>query len=161
FGGSPNTITGTLTGAGNFSGDGVDVASVLKAARGMGTASIVNGEIHRLDLVRTVVLFFGKPAPDSAAGTDKFDRIDANFSLARQVFSADALSFHSRDVDIAGKGTFNTPNEALDGTLDLSLSEELSSQAGTDFRRYTREGNRIVLPARIGGTLSGPHLSID
>ncbi|HEY1308761.1 MAG TPA: AsmA-like C-terminal region-containing protein [Vicinamibacterales bacterium] len=161
FGGSPDTITGTLTGAGNFSGDGADVATVLKNARGMGTASVVNGEIKRLNLVRTVVLFFGKPAPDTAKGTDKFDRMDASFSLAHQVFSADAFSLHSPDVEIAGKGTFTAGSQALDGGLDLSLSEALSAQAGTDLRRYTREGNRIVLPARIGGTLSGPHLSID
>jgi len=161
FGGSPDTITGTLTGAGAFSGDGADVTSILRAAHGMGTASIVNGEIRRLNLVRTVVLFFGKPAQDSAAGSDKFERMDATFSLARQVFSADAFSMHSPDVDIVGKGTFSIGNEALDGALDLSLSEALTAQAGTDFRRYTVENNRIVLPATIGGTLSAPRLSID
>jgi hypothetical protein len=150
-----------LTGAGTFSGDGADVTSILRTARGMGTASIVNGEIRRLNLVRTVVLFFGKPAQDSAAGSDKFDRMDATFSLARQVFSADAFSMHSPDVDIVGKGTFSIGNEALDGALDLSLSEALTAQAGTDFRRYTVENNRIVLPATIGGTLSAPRLSID
>ena len=161
FGGSPDTISGTLTGAGNFSGEGADVASVLKAARGMGTASVVNGEIKRLNLVRTVVLFFGKPAPNQAASTDKFDRIDTSFSLARQVFSADAFSFHSPDVDIVGTGTLTLGNEALDGKLDLSLSEALSAQAGNDLQRYTREGKRVVLPAQIGGTISAPRLSID
>jgi hypothetical protein len=161
FGGSPDTISGTLTGAGNFSGEGADVASVLKAARGMGTASVVNGEIKRLNLVRTVVLFFGKPAPNQAAASDKFDRIDTSFSLARQVFSADAFSFRSPDVDIVGTGTLTLGNEALDGMLDLSLSEALSAQAGNDLKRYAGEGNRVVLPARIGGTISAPHLSID
>jgi len=60
-----------------------------------------------------------------------------------------------------GKGTLNTDTKTLDGGLDLSLSEALSAQAGNDLQRYTREGNRIVLPAKIGGTLAGPHLSID
>jgi hypothetical protein len=68
---------------------------------------------------------------------------------------------HSPDVDIVGSGTLTLGTEALDGALDLSLSEALSAQAGNDLRRYTREGNRIVLPARIGGTLSSPRLSID
>jgi len=161
FGGSPDTISGTLTGTGNFSGEGADVASVLTAARGMGTASVVNGQIKRLNMVRTVVLFFGKPAPDQGASTDKFDRIDASFSLARQVFSADAFSMHSPDVDLVGTGRLNTGNKALDGAVDLSLSEALSKQAGNDLQRYTREGNRVVLPAKIGGTLSAPGLSID
>jgi uncharacterized protein involved in outer membrane biogenesis len=161
FGGSPDTISGTLTGAGNFSGEGADVASVLTAARGMGTASVVNGVIKRLNLVRTVVLFFGKPAPDQAASTDKFDRMDTSFSLARQVFSADAFSMHSPDVDLVGMGTLNTASKALDGGLTLSLSEALSAQAGNDLQRYTREGNRVVLPAKIGGTVAAPRLSID
>jgi hypothetical protein len=41
------------------------------------------------------------------------------------------------------------------------LSESLSAQAGTDLYRYTREGNRVVLPALIGGTLEAPRVSID
>ena len=161
FGGSPDTISGTLTGAGTFSGDGADVAAVLANARGMGTASIASGEIRQLNLVRTVVVFFGKPADNAPAATDKFDRIDTSFSLARQVFRADAFSMHSPDVDIVGSGTLTLGNEALDGALDLSLSEALSAQAGNDLQRYTREGNRVVLPARLGGTLSSPRLSID
>jgi hypothetical protein len=55
----------------------------------------------------------------------------------------------------------NVDSKALDGRLDLSLSESLSAQAGTDLRRYTREGTRIVLPARIGGSLDAPRLTID
>ena len=43
----------------------------------------------------------------------------------------------------------------------MTLSEALSQQAGRDFYRYAREGQRIVLPAVIGGTLSAPAVSID
>jgi uncharacterized protein involved in outer membrane biogenesis len=161
FGGSPDTISGTLTGAGTFSGSGADVAAVMRSARGMGTATIVDGAIRRLNLIRTVVLFFGRPAPDTAEGSDRFERIDASFSLANQLFRADAFSMRSRDADIVGSGTLNVETKALDGSFDLSLSEELSKQAGTDLARFTREGNRIVLPANIGGTLSAPRLSID
>lgn len=161
FGGSPDTISGTLTGAGTFSGSGADIAAVLESARGNGTATIANGEIRRLNLIRTIVLFFGRPAPDTAAGSDHFERIDANFSLANQIVRADALSMRSRDADIVGSGTLNVETKAMDGAFDLSLSEELSKQAGTDLARFTREGNRIVLPANIGGTLAAPRLSID
>jgi hypothetical protein len=161
FGGAPDTISGTLTGAGTFSGSGADIAAVLKSARGSGTATITDGAIRRLNLLRTVVLFFGRPAPDTAEGTDQFDRIDASFSLANQVLRAEPFAMHSRDADIVGKVTLNVDSEAIDGTLDLSLSEELSKQAGTDLIRFTREGNRIVLPAKIGGTLPAPRLTID
>jgi hypothetical protein len=161
FGGAPDTISGTLTGAGTFSGSGPDVAAVLKSARGTGTATITNGAIRRLNLVRTVVLFFGRPAPDTAEGTDQFERIDASFALANQVLRAEPLALHSRDADIVGSVTLNLDSQALNGNLDLSLSEELSKQAGTDLARFTREGNRIVLPAHISGTMAAPHILID
>ena len=161
FGGVSGAITGTLSGAGDFSGRGADMAAALASARGEGTATVEKGTIQRLDLIRTVVLFFGRPAPETAAATDGFERMDMTFSLANQVFSATAFSLQSRDADIVGSGTLDVDAKALAGRLDLSLSEELSAQAGTDLQRYTLEGGRIVLPATLGGTLGQPRLRID
>jgi hypothetical protein len=107
------------------------------------------------------VLFFGRPAPDTAAASDAFERIDTTFSLARQVFRADTFMMRSRDADVAGTTTLALESGALDGTVDLTLSEELSAQAGTDLARYTREGDRIVLPAKLGGTLEKPSITIN
>ena len=161
FGGVPDTITGRLSGAGTFTGSGSDVAQLLREFRGNGTAVIVDGSIRRLHLVRTVVLFFGRPAPDAEEGTDRFDRLDVGFSLANRVLRAQAFSLRSSDADIVGTGSLNLDTETLDGRADVLLSEGLSAQAGTDLYRYTREGNRVVLPASIGGTLAMPRLTID
>jgi uncharacterized protein involved in outer membrane biogenesis len=161
FGGSPDTISGTLGGSGTFTGAGSDLSSIWNEARGTGTATIVDGEIRRLNLVRTVVLFFGRPAPDAAEGSDRFDRIDVTFSLAKRIFRAEEFSLRSPDADIAGSGTLEAPTQALSGRFDLILSEELSKQAGTDLIRIAREGNRVVVPALIGGTMSAPRLTID
>jgi AsmA-like C-terminal region len=161
FGGSPDTITGTLGGDGTFSAQGADLAAVLASANGRGSASIVDGTIKRLNLVRTVVLFFGRPAPETAGATDQFERIDASFSLANQILRADSFSMHSRDADLKGSVTLNLKSGALDGMIDMILSEELSAQAGTDLARYTQEGNRVVLPASVGGTLEQPRITIN
>jgi uncharacterized protein involved in outer membrane biogenesis len=161
FGGSPDTIAGTLDGNATFSAQGADMTTALAGANGKGTISIVDGTIKRLDLVRTVVLFFGRPAPDTAAATDQFERIDATFSLARQVFRADMFSMQSRDADITGAATLALETGALDGTVDLKLSEELSAQAGRDLVRFTRDQDRVVLPARLGGTLEQPRITIN
>ena len=161
FGGSPDSVTGTLSGAGTFSGSGPDVSQMLRSARGSGSASIVKGSIKRLNLVRTVVLFFGRPAPDAGESTDRFDQLDARFSLANRIVNAEALSLTSPDANMAGSGTLNLDTDALNGRVDVTLSEALSRQAGTDLYRYTREGNRVVLPAAIGGTLTNPRLTID
>lgn len=161
FGGSPDTVTGTLSGEGNFSANGADMSAALANANGKGSASIVNGTIKRLDLVRTVVLFFGRPAPDTAAASDKFERIDTTFSLAKQVFRADTFALRSRDADITGSATLALQSQALDGMVDLTLSEELSAQAGTDLARFTRENDRIILPANLGGTVQQPRITIN
>jgi len=161
FGGAPNTVTGTLSGAGKFVGAGADVTALLNNVRGSGSAAIADGSIRQLHLVRTVILFFGRPAPEAGQGTDRFERLDARFSLANRVVDAEMFSLHSDDADVSGGGTLNLDTEALDGRADLTLSEALSKQAGTDLIRYTREGNRVVLPAAVGGTLGMPRLTID
>ena len=161
FGGSPDTITGRLSGNGTFVGRGADFDALLGAARGDASASIVDGSIKRLNLIRTVVLFFGRPEPAAPPGADAFDRLDAKFSLAQRVVNASQFSLRSPDADIDGQGTLALTSKALAGNAELRLSEALSKQAGTDLVRFTREGNRVLLPARISGTLEGPRITID
>ncbi len=162
FGGVAGSVSGRLSGNGRFTARGADMAALLAAAAGSGSASIVDGTVQRLNLVRTVVLFFGRPAADApAGGGDRFDRLTASFSLARQIVNADSFAMSSPDADISGNGTLTIPTKALDGRAELRLSESLSSQAGTDLVRYTREGNRVVLPATIGGTVDAPRVMID
>jgi uncharacterized protein involved in outer membrane biogenesis len=161
FGGSPDTVSGRMRGEGTFTGAGADISTLLQNARGKGTATIVKGSMRRLNLIRTIVLFFGRPAADAEQGTDNFDQMDVSFSLVDRQLRADAFSLKSADADMAGSGTLHLANDALDARVDITLSEALSAQAGTDLYRYTREGNRIVLPAAIGGTLDAPRLTID
>jgi uncharacterized protein involved in outer membrane biogenesis len=162
FGDVAGSMSGRLSGTGRFTGRGRDMAAVLTAASGSGNATIVDGTIQRLNMVRTVILFFGRPAADAPASQgDRFDRLTASFSLARQVVRTDAFTMLSPDADVTGSGTLTIPSKALDGRADLLLSESLSAQAGTDLVRYTREGKRVVLPATIGGTLDEPRVMID
>jgi hypothetical protein len=162
FGGVQDTITGRLAGKGRFTGRGADFAAVLAGATGAGSATIANGTIKGLELVRSVVLFFGRPSSEApAGGGQRFDRLAANFSLARQVITSDSLALQSPDLDVAASGTLTIPTKALDGRATLMLSEALSAQAGTDLVRFTREGDRVVLPAVLGGTLERPRVTID
>lgn len=161
FGGVPDTVTGVLSGNATVAGRGADLASVLSSGRGTGSASIADGTIERLNLIRTVVLFFGRPEPDAAPGADAFDLIQAKFSLAQEVVNAQEFALRSPDSDIDGQGSLSLASKSLDGTAELRLSEALSKQAGTDLVRFTREGNRVLLPARISGTLEAPRITID
>jgi hypothetical protein len=162
FGGAAGAITGRLSSDGAFTGRGADASAALAAMRGHGTVAMVDGTLTKLELVRTVVLFFGRPAADAPASAgSRFDRIDATFALANRVVQASAFSLRSQDADVIGQGSLSLSTKALEGRARLVLSESLSAQAGTDLARFTREGNRIVLPATIDGTLNQPRISID
>ena len=161
YGGAGDTVTGRLSGNGTFSGDGADLETALANARGSGSVTMVNGEIRRLDLVRTVVLFFGRPSADAPPASERYDRVDLKFSLADRVARADTFALRSPDFDLTGAGTLSLRTKGLDGRFNLTLSQKLSQQAGTDLARYTREGDRVVLPAALGGTLERPRVTID
>jgi hypothetical protein len=162
YGGAANTITGRLYGSGRFGARGRDMAEVLAAARGVGEVMLSDGTIPHLDVVRTVVLFFGRPAADAPAATgERYESISATVALADRVFRSDDLTLRSPDFDVFARGTLALPTETIDARAELVLSESLSAQAGRDLYRFTRSGNRVVLPALIAGTLAQPRVGID
>jgi uncharacterized protein involved in outer membrane biogenesis len=162
YGGSEGSVSGRMTASGRVDARGADFATLLAAAQGSAKVSIGTGALRGLDLVRTVVLFFGRPAADAPASTGtRFDSITATVALKNGVVRSDDLSLRSPDVDLSARGTLDLSSSALDTRADLILSESLSAQAGTDLYRYTREGNRVVLPAVIGGTLEAPRATLD
>jgi hypothetical protein len=65
------------------------------------------------------------------------------------------------DFDLAGDGTLAPRDWSIALAANVTLTEELSRQAGRDLYRYARKGRRIVLPVIIGGTLFEPTASID
>ncbi len=62
---------------------------------------------------------------------------------------------------MTGEGTLSLASQAVNLRTDVILSRELSAQAGRDLYRLAREGERIVLPARIGGTVASPTIFVD
>jgi hypothetical protein len=82
-------------------------------------------------------------------------------ALADQIVRSDDLALRSPDFDVFGRGTLAVPTKAIDARAELVLSERLSAQAGRDLYRFTRSGNRVVLPAVISGTLAQAHVRID
>lgn len=160
--GEPSTMTGTLDAKMKLRGRGLDPDSAIKTATGSADVLLQKGQIPGLQLVRPAVLAFGRPqgAPPEGSG-EAFERIATTITVERGRMQTDNLVFESRDVDMAGTGSLGMTGGALDVTANLMLSEELSAQAGRDLVRYTREGNRVVLPAVVSGTVSSPQVMID
>jgi hypothetical protein len=160
--GAPGSITGQLGGTVTLACDGTDAGSMLRTARGTSSASITNGNIPGLDMVRTIVLAFGKPtgAPPEGSGS-AFSRLGGDFALQNGVVRTDNLSLESRDFDMKGRTTLAVPGGAVNATADVILSQELTAQAGTDLRRYAAEDGRVIVPARISGTIGDPQVTPD
>jgi uncharacterized protein involved in outer membrane biogenesis len=162
FAGSPGTLTGRLGGTVAISATGADAVTAMKRARGNARVVVSDGKIPHLDLVRTAVLAFGKPAGDTPAGSgEAFTQLAASLAVAGQTLSTRDLTFASRDLDMNGSGTLSLATEALDVHANLILSRELSAQSGRDLYRLAREGDRVVVPERITGSVSSPSVMVD
>jgi len=160
--GSPGSITGRLSGKVTLTGQGTDSSAVLRTARGSAVATIADGKMPGLDMVRTIVLAFGKPngAPPAGSGST-FSRLGGTFAIQNGVIRSDDLRLVSRDFDLGGRGTLAVPSSRVEARANVSLSEELTAQSGTDLRRYAARDGHVVLPAVIGGTLAQPTVSLD
>ncbi|HTM26989.1 MAG TPA: AsmA-like C-terminal region-containing protein [Vicinamibacterales bacterium] len=160
--GAPGSVTGRLSGNITLSADGADGAALVRSARGTIRAAVQDGTLPYLDLVRPIVLAFGKPsgAPPEGSGS-AFTRLAGAFALVNSVLTTDDLSLQSRDFDLAGRGHVRLDTGLVDARADAVLSRELTSQAGTDLRRYAQQDGRVVVPVTIAGTLDRPTVFVD
>lgn len=160
--GSAGGVTGRLSCTVSLAAQGADGAALLRTARGTIDATIAKGTLPRLDIVRTVVLAFGKPSSSAPReeGT-AFDTLGGTFALANGTLRSENLSLRSRDVDTDGRGALAIDSGGVDARADVMLSQELTAQAGTDLRRYALQDGRVVVPATVSGTLGKPTVFID
>jgi uncharacterized protein involved in outer membrane biogenesis len=162
FAGASGSITGRLGAVMNLVASGTEPIEAMRRAKGTARVTMTDGRIPGLEIVRAVVLAFGKPTGARPEGSgEAFTRVAATLAINGQNASTDDLTFNSRDFDMTGEGTLSFAAQAVNFRTDVILSREVSAQAGRDLYRLAREGDRIVLPARITGTVSSPVVVID
>jgi AsmA protein len=162
FAGQPGAISGTLSGSFSANGRGTDPAAALSRARGQGLATITDGAVKGLQLVRPIVLAFGRPdAVQPTEGGERFSRLAANFNLAAGVVTLSNLVLESRDVQTEGAGTLAIASRSLDIRANARLSQELTAQAGRDLVRYTVQDGRVTVPVTITGPLDAPQVGVN
>jgi uncharacterized protein involved in outer membrane biogenesis len=160
--GSAGAITGRLVGTISVTGAGAEGSGLMRSAHGTIRASVVEGTLPYINIVRPVVLAFGKPSGDAPSGSgSSFSSLTATFALAAATLTTDNLTLQARDFTARGGGVLHLETGAVDSHLNLMLSQELTAQAGTDLRRYASENGRVVVPATIGGTMTHPTVFID
>ena len=153
FAGTTGSVTGKLDGSVDITAAGQDPAAALHRAHGRARVVLSDGKLPGLEIVRGVILAFGKPTGDRPAGSgEAFSQLAATMAVADQRLTTNDLTFASRDFDMTARGALSLASQTLNFQADVILSRELSAQAGRDLYRLAREDDRIILPARITGT---------
>ena len=164
FAGNPGTISGTLSGRLTIAGRGLAAASLLRTARGNARVDIVNGVVHNLGLVRSIVVATSGRADAAGAGgrrDEPFTRLGATLTISGGSASTSDLRFESPDLQLGASGTLRLDGSSINLKGRAQLSDELSKQAGRDLVRYTQEDGRVTLPVTITGSADAPHVRID
>ena len=165
FGGSPDTMTGRLSGNIDVSGSGVEPASMIHSTRGTARVDITNGVIARLGLVRAVVTATsgrsGTPAAGGGSTDEKFAKLGATLSIAGGAANTNDLRLESNDLLLSASGVVHLDGTATALAGQVQLSDALSKQAGRDLVRYTQEEGRVTLPASISGPADNLQVRID
>lgn len=165
FAGSPDTITGRLSGKIDLSGHGTDAAAVMKTARGTARVDITDGTIKNLGLIQTVVaatsMKTGAKSQSGGSKDEPFSRLGATLKVAGGSASTEDLRFESKDLLLSAAGAVRLDGSAVNLQGKVQLSEALSQQAGSDLVRYTQEEGRVTLPAAIAGSADNPQVRID
>jgi uncharacterized protein involved in outer membrane biogenesis len=173
FAGSPNTITGTMSGTVALEGSGLQMEQALRTAHGRSRIDITDGTIAGLQLVRTIVTATsGRGGILASAGTavaghtaasggEKFSRLGATLQLANGVIETSDVSMTSTDLDLSASGSLALAAMSADLAGRAQLSEALSQQAGTDLVRYTQEGGRVTVPVTVTGPLDRLTVRVD
>jgi uncharacterized protein involved in outer membrane biogenesis len=160
--GAPGGISGRLGGSVSLRGVAAETGTMIRTAQGAIHASVTDGSIPGLEIVRPIVLAFGKPsgAPVEGSGS-AFSRLAGDFVMAAGSLTSENLTMNSRDFDLSGRGTLQILTGAVDARTDVVLSRELTAQSGTDLRRFAQQDGRVVVPATISGTLQRPSVAPD
>jgi uncharacterized protein involved in outer membrane biogenesis len=156
---SPGTASGTLHFDLSLAGAGSTLEVALKRSAGKGAVRITDLKVKGLDLLHTALTFLGDSG-EAARAKSASSQLTGTLAIGDQRIATQDLRLESPDFELNGKGAVGFRG-ALDFAVDLLVSEALSSRVKGSAARYAKEGNRIVMPMRVGGDLRKPSVSVD
>jgi uncharacterized protein involved in outer membrane biogenesis len=162
----PGLVTGRLAGTLAIAGRGLSANDVIGSSRGTAHASITNGTIKGLGLVKGVVLATSMradstPQATSTSTSEPFTSLKGTFAIASGAATSSDLTFTSNDVLLAATGRVRLDGASIQLAGPLQLSDALSKQAGRDLLKYTQQDGRVTLPATVSGSADDLHVGID
>jgi uncharacterized protein involved in outer membrane biogenesis len=167
FAGSPNTITGRLSGHIDLAGRGLNGEAVNRSSHGTVRVDIRDGVVKNLGLVRAVVIATsGRADSDKSqisggSADEPFSRLGATLAVANGQATTNDLQFESTNLSAAAEGSIALNGSAVNLKGQVQLSDALSQQAGRDLIRYTQEHGRVTLPVTVTGSAANLSTRVD
>lgn len=140
-----------------------DLPAMFAESRGSIDLDIRDGRMPGIAIVRQAVLRFADRAgpPPNIDATDAFSHLQASLTVQPDAARITRLAMKAADFDLEGHGALSPRDWRMGIDATVTLTEELSQQAGRDLYRYAHDGKRIVLPVVLDGTLFQPTATID
>jgi hypothetical protein len=172
--GKGDVLMGRFTGRVDGQGMGSDPATLIRSLEGQGVARIVDGQVGKLDLLRSigqVAGVFGQRtlanlASESVTGATKFSRLASDFEIGGGSLNFDSVLLQSSAFDLSGRGTVNMVSSIMNGRFQIEFSPQVSAWMREESSRaaelfWDPRSNRVVLPFGLSGPLEGAGASVD
>lgn len=172
--GMGDTLKGRFSGRVTGQGAGTDQASVVRSLEGEGVARIIDGQLGKLDVLRSVGQVAGvlgqrtlaNIASDSAAGATQFSQLAGDFRIGSGVLSFDSVLLQSAAFDLTGAGAVDMISSVMDGTFQIQFSPQVSAWMKQEGSRaaelfWDSASDRVVLPLGLKGPLDSARASVD
>lgn len=163
--GSPGVISGRMNAGVDLTTSAADPSAALAGSSGTARLAITDGVVHRLGLVKSIVVATsmrsGATLPSDASGDEPFSRLGATLRIVRGRGETSDLTFESPSVRFVGSGAVHLDGSAVNLRGRAQLSEALTQQAGRDLVRYTQQDGRVTLPVTVTGPASAPSVHVD
>ena len=172
--GKSDILMGRFTGRVAGAGVGSDPTTLMKSLQGEGVARIVDGQVGKLDVLRSVGQVAGvlgqqtiaNLASSSATGATKFSRLAGDFSIGGGALNFDSMLLEAAAFDLSGTGKVDLLSSVMNGEFLLRFSPEVSAWMKQESSRaaelfWDSASGRVVLPLELSGPLDGTGASVD
>ena len=169
-----NLLAGRLTGRVTGRGSGTEPEAIIRSLEGVGTASIADGEVGKLDVLDSVGQVAGILGQRTLANlatamtTDatRFSRMDGNFQLSGGRLSFEELLLQSTAFSLGGAGDVDLVSSVLNGAFQIRFSPEVSAWMKQESSRaselfWDAESGRVILPVGLSGPFDSARASVD
>ena len=167
-------LAGTMSGQFSIAASGASRDEVLAGARGEGSLRLTDGRVGAVSVLGVLSKASGVLGERSLAevshamatqGTD-FSEMSATFTVRDGKVHSEDLKLVSKDLNLAGQGSFDMRAAALQMAGEINFSQALS-QAMVDEKSRAAEyfwdsdRARVSLPLALSGPVASPTPSID